>query len=128
VSEVRIGDKIEITGVQSGADLVGAVFEVEDLSGPNGCPRIRRSNGDIWFIEEWNYKLLNKQNNIKGEDKMEISNNIFEVFDKTDMKKVQERFGDQYSPNSDRDLLALKRDKKDLLAIIKKEEEEAEKD
>ena len=63
----------------------------------------------------------------KGEDKMNISDNVFEVFNKEDMKKVQERFGAQYG-DTDRDLLALKRDKTDLLKIIKKEEEAADKD
>ena len=51
----------------------------------------------------------------------------FKVFEKADMKKVQTRFGAQYG-DTDRDLLALRRDKTDLLKIIKEEREEAEKD
>jgi hypothetical protein len=60
------------------------------------------------------------------ESDMNISDNILIVFEKSeDAKKVANRFGKQYG-DTDRDLLALKRDKKDLLAIIKDEEEAAE--
>ena len=58
---------------------------------------------------------------------MEISKNILEVFENSkDAAKVAERFRGQYW-DSDRDLLALERDKEDLLAIIAKEEAQAAK-
>jgi hypothetical protein len=60
------------------------------------------------------------------EETMNINNNVLEVFENSkDAKKVANRFGDQYGTN-DRDTLALRRDKKDLLAIIKAEEDEAD--
>ena len=67
--------------------------------------------------------------NITKEETMTINDNVLEVFkeDAVMAGKVAKRFGTQYG-TEDRDALALKRDKKDLLAIIKAEEEEAAKD
>jgi hypothetical protein len=62
------------------------------------------------------------------ENNMNISDNILTVFEDsaTTAGKIAKRFGGEYG-DSTRDLLALKRDKEDLLKIIK-DEEEAEKD
>jgi hypothetical protein len=83
---------------------------------------VRTPDGQKWWYEESKIKLTKTQTT--KENNMNISDNILTVFEKSeDAKKVANRFGDQYG-NTDRDLLALKRDKKDLLAIIKDEEEE----
>ena len=63
------------------------------------------------------------------ENKMNISDNILEVFEDsaTMAGKIANRFGSEYGDTT-RDLFALKRDKKDLLAILKAEEAETKKD
>lgn len=55
-----------------------------------------------------------------------IKDNFIEVFSK-DTKlaaKMSERFGTFYNDNNDRDLLALQRDKDDLVKILDAEEKE----
>lgn len=64
--------------------------------------------------------------NEKEESTMEIKSNFIEVFN-DDAKlaaKMSKRFGDQYSNNTDRDLIALERDKEKLVQILEAEEGE----
>lgn len=63
------------------------------------------------------------------ENKMNISDNILTVFEDsaTMAGKIANRFGSEYGDTT-RDLLALRRDRKDLLAILNAEEDEAKKD
>jgi hypothetical protein len=61
------------------------------------------------------------------ENNMDINRNVLEIFkeDAVLAGKIANRFGDQYG-TTDRDTIALERDKEDLLAIIKAEEDAEE--
>ena len=72
---------------------------------------------------------MHKDANPNEEEKtMDINKNVLQVF-KEDAElagKIAKRFGSQYD-TTDRDTIALKRDKEQLIAIIKDEEAEEEK-
>ena len=83
--------------------------------------------GDTWWHDKRHFTVTPNFDQTKTikEEAMNINDNVLEVFkeDAVMAGKISKRFGSQYG-TIDRDTLALKRDKKDLLAIIKKEEAE----
>ena len=130
MSEFKVGDKVEITEIQNGSNRIGEIgtlikIDIDDDEVPY---LVKFEVGSDWWHREGRIKKVSStKTQTTKENNMNISDNILTVFEKSeDAKKVANRFGDQYG-NTDRDLLALKRDKKDLLAIIK-DEEEAEKE
>jgi hypothetical protein len=126
----KVGDRVECVKADRvecvKADSVIDVGDKGEITIEEGkVPCVKWDKGGSRWMVDTQLKLINKP---KTEDNMNISDNIAEVFENTkEAKKVAARFAGQYG-NTDRDLLALRRDKKDLLAIIKKEEDEAKKD
>jgi hypothetical protein len=132
VSEFKVGDRVECIDI--GNSSAQARLEVGKLY----TIRSFCKHSDNFYLKETGYnypprkfKLATNKPTIKTtkEETMNINDNVLEVFkeDAVLAGKVAKRFGSQYG-TTDRDTIALKRDKKELLAIIKADEEEAAKD
>jgi hypothetical protein len=118
----KVGDRVECV---EGSKYIteGGIYTV---IGENelGNIRIKGIPERGYFPER--FKLANNQTKtIKQEEvEMNIGKSFIKVF-KEDAElaaNMSERFGSQYG-ETERDLLALKRDKKELLAIVKAEED-----
>ena len=119
--EFKVGDRVECIEKENYSQLeIGGIYTIsyidEDDVGIDGAEE-----------DEWPIAWFKLSTQTTKENNMNISDNILEVFENSkDAKKVAARFGSEYGDTT-RDLLALKRDKDDLLAIIEAEEK-AEKD
>ena len=135
VSEFKKGDKVECVNTNSYGKYDAQNLEKDGIQVGNLyiVNAILSTNyigfkGSTYCHHPSNFKLATTKTQTTKENNMNISDNILTVFEDsaTTAGKVAKRFGSEYGDTT-RDLLALKRDKKDLLAIIK-DEEEAEKD
>lgn len=138
MEEIKVSDKVIAVGISgltkkysSKTIKLGAEYIVTHVfdDGTLGVGGIQQcvATADFQLAEEY---LQTKGKHIplnecfNKESNMNISDNILTVFEDsaTTAGKIAKRFGSEYGDTT-RDLLALKRDKKDLLAIIKAEEE-----
>lgn len=140
--EFKVGDRVEIVK-EHGDAQIGAkgivistnhtMYEQKHIGVKfderiNTSSDVAKEKGYGYYVYPECLKLIKSNKTKKENNNMDISDNILEVFENSkDAKKVAVRFKGQYG-DTDRDLLALRRDAKDLLAIIKKEEDEANKD
>jgi hypothetical protein len=138
--ELKVGDRVRVVSKErfKGSpyfnsdmdELLGSQDErvISSLSRVDDVTRCTLRGCSWVFDIRWLEKVNQPKTTKKGASKMaEIKTNFMEAFPK-DTKlavKMSARFGDQYS-NTDRDKLALERDKGDLVKILK-DEEDAEK-
>lgn len=127
----KVGDRVECIGISGITEKyskaivkLGHKYIVSHIFN-NGTCGIEEAES---CVEKIDFKLTTKQTKTKKENKsMEIGKSFIKVF-KSDAElalKMSDRFGAQYS-NSDRDQIALERDKKQLLSIVEAEDEAAE--
>ncbi len=132
IVEFKVGDRVKVTKDYDAAEtgMIGTIVSIPKFGHPgiefdefmegHDCSGASKSSHGQWV------PVSHLETTKEEESNMNISDNIAEVFESSTKtaKKVAARFGDQYG-NTDRDLLALKRDKPELLAIIAEEEKEA---
>jgi hypothetical protein len=140
-AEFKVGDRVECIADGDGAKIgmLGTVKEASDQSclaiefdgyidTGHTCYNYCKDSMGRWVKNTYLRKITKQTKTEKENKDMEIGKHFMVIF-KEDAElavKMTKRFGYQYS-GDDRDLIALKRDKKDLLAIVKAEEDEAAK-
>ena len=124
VSKFKVGDRVTRKsdgGLYRITFKSGLYNSIEDFNSSDEEGGVH--DGDL---EPLKLSTSNPTTKTTKEKTMNINDNVLEVFENSkDAKKIAIRFGAQYGI-TDRDTLALKRDKKELLAIIAAEEKEAE--
>lgn len=128
-----IGDRIRVVSVPGEPE--GAIVGIDNYihvlrdDGRTGSGMLIPGYGSAWVVVKLDCELIENQTAKSEEEKvMDISNNILAVWqeDAVLAGKISVRFGSQYD-NSERSLLALKRNKEALVKILKDEELEAKK-
>lgn len=124
----QAGDRVECIkheGSRSGYDLELRYYIIDGFGGVNRSHLELKGLSKSKTFKKERFKLAtNKPTTTKEETTMNISDNFVEVFDSSAKlaKKMAVRFGEQYG-DTDRDLIALERDKGKLMAILEAEEE-----
>lgn len=130
--EFKVGDRVQCISSKGEKVVSGRTYIVKHYPSKDG-PKYVNIEGP--YAESFNLsrfrKLTNQPKTTKKEESTmaQIQDNFIEVFSK-DTKlaaRMSERFGAQYS-NDDRDLLALRRDKDELVKILDAEEKKAAKE
>ncbi|MCK5237183.1 MAG: hypothetical protein KAR06_09375 [Deltaproteobacteria bacterium] len=130
--EFKVGDRVKCIGEKYIDSVMYNVCTILEIHNENGSMKLKEGVEEYWYPKK-DFKLVESTNQPKTTKKeesimAEIRENFITAFPK-DTKlaaKMAARFGNQYD-NSDRDLLALERDKDELVKILDAEEKAAEK-